>query len=461
LNHIIAALFVVGILFGIITATDETADLGAVQASLTELETAMAALPGEEEPAALEEALGAVSVPVGSLHGMRVPRGLSTGLDRMSHQLDLLETCLSSEDFDQSVNAIGAMQRDWSQVMLTLAPVSAEIMARPGAESTVAGVNALAALMANPPGPGDPDGLEEGLVTFDAAMDQLTDPEAGLPTEALRALDGMEHRTRVLRRALVSEILISIEDEEYRPVLTDVSGAMAALGSGHREVLAASDISQGQLLLVSLADQAREMTTVLYGRAGLSVDIAISLIGIMALWLGIMRVAEEAGIVQWLANLLRPILRLLFPGIPKDHPANGALLMSMSVNILGLDNAGTPLGIKAMQELQTLNPGKETITDNQVMLLALSTSSLNLVPFSIIGYRIAKNSAMPNDIIVPVIVATSVSSIVAIIMTVMLRRFSTDPAAKGAEAEAITAKINAELHAALEDTPVEKEEDES
>ncbi|MBN1476533.1 nucleoside recognition protein, partial [Candidatus Sumerlaeota bacterium] len=127
------------------------------------------------------------------------------------------------------------------------------------------------------------------------------------------------------------------------------------------------------------------MTTVLYGRAGLSVEIAIGLIGIMALWLGIMRVAEEAGIVQWLANLLRPILRMLFPGIPKDHPANGALLMSMSVNILGLDNAGTPLGIKAMQELQTLNPGKDTITDNQVMLLALSTSSLNLIPFSIIG----------------------------------------------------------------------------
>ncbi len=154
-----------------------------------------------------------------------------------------------------------------------------------------------------------------------------------------------------------------------------------------------------------------------------SVEICITLIGIMALWLGLLNIAKDAGLVEAFARMLRLPLRWLFPEIPDGHPAQGAILMNLSANMLGLDNAATPMGLNAMRELQKLNPVKDTATDSMVMFLAINTSSITLVPFTIIGYRAASGSTDPAGPMVGILLATSVSTIVAIVCTRWLSRW--------------------------------------
>jgi spore maturation protein A len=154
-----------------------------------------------------------------------------------------------------------------------------------------------------------------------------------------------------------------------------------------------------------------------------SVEICITLIGIMALWLGLLNVAKDAGLVEAFARLLRPLMRWLFPEIPDGHPAQGAILMNISANMLGLDNAATPLGLKAMRELEELNPVKDTATDSMVMFLAINTSSVTLVPFTIIGYRVASGSTDPAGPMVAILLATTVSTVTAIVCTRWLARW--------------------------------------
>ncbi len=172
-----------------------------------------------------------------------------------------------------------------------------------------------------------------------------------------------------------------------------------------------------------LTDMGRKLTTTGLDAAKLSVEICIALIGVMALWLGFMKVAEDAGLVAILARMLRPILRWLFPDIPKDHPAGGAIVMNMAANILGLDNAATPLGLKAMQELQKLNPVPDTATNSMAMFLAINTSSITLIPFTIIGYRASMGSADPAAPIMAMICATACSTIAGIAACRFLQRF--------------------------------------
>lgn len=148
-----------------------------------------------------------------------------------------------------------------------------------------------------------------------------------------------------------------------------------------------------------------------------SVEICIGLIGIMALWLGLMNVAKDAGLVDAFAWLLRPLLRFIFPEIPNGHAAQGAVLLNLSANMLGLDNAATPMGLKAMRELQELNPVKDTATNSMAMFLAINTSSITLIPFTIIGYRALSGSQNPAQPIVGTILATFASTIVAIVVT--------------------------------------------
>ncbi|MBZ2174485.1 spore maturation protein [Schnuerera sp. xch1] len=152
------------------------------------------------------------------------------------------------------------------------------------------------------------------------------------------------------------------------------------------------------------------------------VSIALGLIGIMTLWLGIMKIAEDAGIVQKLANLIKPITTRLFPDVPADHPAIGAVIMNLAANILGLGNAATPLGLKAMQELQKINKKKDTATDAMVMFLAINTSSVTLIPASTIGILSAAGATNPTDIIGPTIIATTVSTVVAVIATKIMQK---------------------------------------
>lgn len=144
-------------------------------------------------------------------------------------------------------------------------------------------------------------------------------------------------------------------------------------------------------------------------------EIALGLTAVMSLWLGIMKIAEESGLVSLLSRALRPVLIRLFPDVPAEHPAMGAMLMNIAANVLGLGNAATPFGIKAMNELQTLNNKPDTATDSMCMFLAINTSSVTVVPATVIAYRASAGSANATEILGAALVATTCSTTVAII----------------------------------------------
>jgi len=154
----------------------------------------------------------------------------------------------------------------------------------------------------------------------------------------------------------------------------------------------------------------------------LAFDVALSMAGMMTLWLGIMKIAEDAGLVELITRLLQPLLRRLFPDVPKDHPAMGAMALNIAANMLGLVNAATPFGIKAMEELNKLNPFAGTATNAMCMFLAINTSSVQLVPASAIAFLSAAGAKSPTDIVFSTFLATSCSTIVAIVAVFMLQR---------------------------------------
>lgn len=158
--------------------------------------------------------------------------------------------------------------------------------------------------------------------------------------------------------------------------------------------------------------------------AELGVETAFGLIGVMSLWLGLMHLAEEAGAVRALARFFGPIIRRLFPSLKPDSPALGAIIMNLSANILGLGNAATPFGLKAMQELQNENPHPEVASQAMITFLALNTSCITLIPATIIGVRLKANSANPTEIIGTTIVATGCAMTVAMIIDYLIRRRS-------------------------------------
>ncbi len=155
-----------------------------------------------------------------------------------------------------------------------------------------------------------------------------------------------------------------------------------------------------------------------------AVDICLGYIGIMALWLGIMKVAEESGLVLILAKVLKPIMIHLFPRVPANHPAMGSMIMNLAANMLGLDNAATPLGLKAMKDLQTLNVDKDAATDSMIMFMAINTSSITLIPFGVMAWRASLGSINPQIILGPATLATICSTVGAIIATIVLRKLS-------------------------------------
>ncbi|NLJ76633.1 MAG: spore maturation protein [Peptococcaceae bacterium] len=152
-----------------------------------------------------------------------------------------------------------------------------------------------------------------------------------------------------------------------------------------------------------------------------AVKISLSLIAIITFWLGIMKLAEAAGLVRALAWLVRPLMRFLFPSVPRDHPAMGAIVMNLSANILGLGNAATPMGLIAMRELQNLNRNSDTASEAMCTFLGLNTSCITLIPTTIIGIRLLYGSADPTEIVGPTIMATATSMFVAIMVDRLLR----------------------------------------
>lgn len=157
------------------------------------------------------------------------------------------------------------------------------------------------------------------------------------------------------------------------------------------------------------------VTNAAIDNAKTGVDLSMGLIGVMTLWLGLMKIAEDSGLVEKLAKLLKPLMVKIFPDVPVEHPAMGAIIMNIAANMLGLGNAATPLGLKAMKELQDLSDDKETATDAMVTFLAINTSSVTLIPASTIAILAAAGATNPTEIIGPTLVATTVSTVVAII----------------------------------------------
>src|SRR3954465_4812763 len=170
--------------------------------------------------------------------------------------------------------------------------------------------------------------------------------------------------------------------------------------------------------------------------AGTAVQIALGLIGIMALWLGVMRIAEAAGLVSLLGRVLRPGVRWLFPDVPTGHPAAGSLVLALAANALGLNNAATPLGIKAMEDLQALNTDKDSASNAQVTFMALTTSGVQLIPATMIGVLAAAGAVSPTAIIAPSLVATAAGTAAAVITAKLLQRMSPQHPAPPAQEEA-------------------------
>ncbi len=167
-----------------------------------------------------------------------------------------------------------------------------------------------------------------------------------------------------------------------------------------------------------------QVTSAAIESANLGVKIAIGLIGVMALWLGIMRVANEAGAIKVLAKAVQPITKRLFPTIPTEHPAIGAMVMNIAANMLGLSNAATPLGLKAMDELEKLNPEKGKATDDMITFLVINTSAITIVPATAIAIRASMGSTNPQQIVIPAIMAASMATIVGITTVKLIQYFS-------------------------------------
>ena len=184
------------------------------------------------------------------------------------------------------------------------------------------------------------------------------------------------------------------------------------------------------LVVAAINGTADAVTKAAVDSATSAVQIAIGLVGIMTLWLGIMRVAEAAGLVSLVGRALRPLIRWLFPEVPAGHPAAGAIVVALAANVLGLNNAATPLGIKAMEELQALNPDKDVATNAMVTFMAVTTSGVQLIPATMIGVLAAAGSTVPTAIIAPSIAATFIGTLAAVVTARLLQGLYAAPSSQ-------------------------------
>lgn len=153
-------------------------------------------------------------------------------------------------------------------------------------------------------------------------------------------------------------------------------------------------------------------------------EISLGLTGVLSLWMGIMKIGEQSGVVNRLARILSPVLSKIFPDIPKDHPVMGTMFMNIAANMLGLDNAATPMGLKAMEQLQEINPKKDTASNSMIMFLVLNTSGLTIIPVSVMVYRAQMGAAQPTDVFVPILLATFFSTLVGLLVTSLWQRIN-------------------------------------
>jgi spore maturation protein SpmA len=187
-------------------------------------------------------------------------------------------------------------------------------------------------------------------------------------------------------------------------------------------LLVAFLIALFKLLVLGDAAILAAMVKALFESSKTAFEIALGLTGVMSLWLGVMKIGERAGMLDVLTRGLAPLFKRLFPEVPANHPALGAMTMNMGANMLGLDNAATPLGIKAMQELQKLNPSPDTASDAQVLFLVINTSSVTLLPVTIFTYRAQLGAADPTDVFVPLLITTYLGTMVGLLVTGLFQR---------------------------------------
>lgn len=183
-------------------------------------------------------------------------------------------------------------------------------------------------------------------------------------------------------------------------------------------------VAAGRLVIGGDTQVFTDIINASFASAKSGFEISLGLTGVLALWLGILKIGERGGIVQAFARMASPVFSKLFPGIPKDHPATGSIFMNFSANLLGLDNAATPMGLKAMQQLQDLNPKKGSASDAMIMFLCVNASGLTLIPVTIMMYRAQLGAANPSDVFLPILLATFTSTLVAIIAVCVRQRIS-------------------------------------
>ena len=183
-----------------------------------------------------------------------------------------------------------------------------------------------------------------------------------------------------------------------------------------------------------------------FDMAEVAFEISLGLTGVLTLWLGLMRVGEKGGVIAVLAKVVRPFFHRIFPEIPRDHPVHGSIIMNFAANMLGLDNAATPLGLKAMQELQELNPEKDTASNAQIMFLVLNTSGLTLIPISVMVYRAQMGAANPSDIFLPILLTTFFSTMAGLISVAVVQRINLFDRVVMAYLGGLTAMIAAIIH---------------
>lgn len=179
-----------------------------------------------------------------------------------------------------------------------------------------------------------------------------------------------------------------------------------------------------QWLALDNAEIFETVIKALFDMSQVTVEIALGLIGVLSLWLGMMKIAENAGLIAQLSRLLSPLFSKLMPEVPKGHPAVGSITMNLSANVLGLDNAATPLGLKAMQDLQSINPKKDTASNAQILFLVLNTSSITLFPITVFVYRAQQGAASPTDVFIPILLATFASTLAGIISVAWVQKMN-------------------------------------
>jgi spore maturation protein SpmA len=189
-------------------------------------------------------------------------------------------------------------------------------------------------------------------------------------------------------------------------------------------ILTAFAVALCKLLFLGDTEVFTRIVLSMFDSAKLGFEISIGLTGILSLWLGLMKIGEKAGLVQRFARMVYPVFGKLFPELPKDHPATGSIFMNFSANLLGLDNAATPIGLKAMRELQELNPKKDTASNSMIMFLCINASGLTVIPITIMMYRAQFHAANPSDVFLPILLTTFFSTLVAILSVCIMQKIN-------------------------------------